>query len=73
MQFLSVHTNCGTRVTIHKGRVNEGLSFDFFVSPRGNVITKCLELCVNNTLRGQLRIMRLFLVLIVIDRDIAGT
>jgi len=69
MQFLLMHTNCW--VTTYKERVNEGLSFDFFVSLRGNVITRCLEPRVNNTLRGQLRIMRLFSVLIVIDRDIA--
>lgn len=69
MQFLLMHTNCW--VTTYKGRVNEGLSFEFFVSLRGNVITRCLEPRVNNTFRGQLRIMRLFPVLIVIDRDIA--
>lgn len=69
MQFLLMHTNCW--VTTYKGRENEGLSFDFFLSLRGNVITRCLEPRVNNMLRGQLRIMSLFSVLIVIDRDIA--
>lgn len=31
IRFLLVHMSCGARVTTYEGRVNEGLSFDFFL------------------------------------------